>query len=125
MSVVINKLLPARRDLVDVFYHYARQGAVRTARRFLIQAEATMKRLAGMPGIGTRYQPDEPLFGELRYLPVSRFPAYLVFYRAIPGGIEVVRVLHGARDVDGLLADELGIQRNEDGPADGDAEPRG
>jgi hypothetical protein len=41
MSVLINKLPPARRDLVDAFYYYARQGAVTTARRFLIQAEAT------------------------------------------------------------------------------------
>jgi toxin ParE1/3/4 len=75
MSVPIYKRPPARPDLVDVFDYYARQGAVITARRFLIPAEATMKRLAGMLGIGTRYQPNEPLFGELRYLPESRFPA--------------------------------------------------
>jgi toxin ParE1/3/4 len=123
MSVLINKLRPARRDLVDVFYRYTRQGAVPTARRFLVQAEATMQRLARMPGIGTRYDPDEPLYGELPYLPISGFAAYLVFYRPIPGGIEVLRVLHGARDIHSVLTDEFGIGENSDDTAVRDDEP--
>ncbi|MGO9914584.1 MAG: hypothetical protein ACLQIB_07705 [Isosphaeraceae bacterium] len=58
------KLRPARHDLVDVFYHYVRQGTLPTARRFLAQAEATFLRLARMPGMGTRYEPDEPLYAD-------------------------------------------------------------
>jgi plasmid stabilization system protein ParE len=48
-----------------------------------------------------------PLFEGIRVFPVSRFKKYLVFYRPIEGGIEVLRVLHGARDIQGLLADGL------------------
>jgi toxin ParE1/3/4 len=38
----------------------------------------------------------EELASELRSFPVRR---YVVFYRPLVDGIEVVRVLHGARDV--------------------------
>lgn len=114
MSLVIDKHGPARQDLVDIFYHYARNATLRTARRFLAQAEATFQRLARMPGMGTRYEPDEPLYAELRYFPISRFRLYLVFYRSVPGGIEVLRVLHGARDINGILAEDFGLEENTD-----------
>jgi toxin ParE1/3/4 len=63
-----------------------------------------------MPALGTSYDPDHPALTELRFLPIARFKKYLVFYRPIPGGIEVVRVLHGARDIHGILAAEFGIE---------------
>jgi toxin ParE1/3/4 len=62
-----------------------------------------------MPGMGTRYDPDELRYADLRYFPVSRFRMYLVFYRPVDGGIEVLRVLHGARDIHGILAEGFGI----------------
>jgi toxin ParE1/3/4 len=120
MSDAIKKRGPARRDLVDIFYYYARRRAVPTARRFLAQAEATIRRLSQMPGIGTPYEPDEPHYGEVRYFPVSRFPKYLVFYRRVAEGIEILRVLHGARDIHALLAEEFAV----DGK-DGDTESDG
>jgi toxin ParE1/3/4 len=105
----------ANRDLVGIFRHYAREASLRVADRFFAQAEATFTRLASMPGMGTRYEPDEPLYAGLRYLPVSRFRKYLVFYRPVAGGIEVLRVLHGARDIAGILAEELGVDADADG----------
>ena len=87
----------ADRDLVAIFQYYAREAGSKVADRFFAQAEATFNRLAGMPGMGTRYEPEEPLYADLRYFPISRFRMFLVFYRSIPGGIEVLHVLHGAR----------------------------
>jgi toxin ParE1/3/4 len=104
----------ADRDLVESYRYYARKAGLRTADRFFAQVEATFARLAKMPGIGTRYEPDEPLYADLRYFPVSRFRDYLVFYRPLPDGIEVFRVLHGARDIQGILAEEFGIGEGED-----------
>jgi plasmid stabilization system protein ParE len=63
----------AKRDLRDIYRYLARQGGVRVADRFFDQAEATFARLARRPGIGTRYEPDEPHYADLRYFPVSRF----------------------------------------------------
>ena len=116
MSAVIRKLRRARIDRVDIFCHYTRIGTLPSARRFLAEAEATFKRLAVMPGLGTRYEPSEPLYADLRYFPVSRFRNYIVFYREIPGGIEVFRVLHGARDISGILTEEFGIGDSGDAP---------
>lgn len=113
----------ANRDLVTIFRHYARQAGMRVADRFFAEAEATFARLADMPGMGARYQPDEPRYADLRYFPVSRFRMYLVFYRPVPGGIEVLRVLHGARDIRGILAEEFGIEEDAGDEEEGDNEP--
>ena len=65
MSVAILKRQTARQVLVDIFYHYATQGAVPAARRFLARAEATFDRLERLPdGLRTRTadlrRPDRP-----------------------------------------------------------------
>jgi toxin ParE1/3/4 len=33
---------------------------------------------------------------KLRFIPVG---SYLVFYRSLPDGVEIARILHGARDI--------------------------
>jgi toxin ParE1/3/4 len=43
------------------------------------------------------------LMPSLRSFVVDR---YVIFYLPIPKGIEVVRVLHGARDLNALFTDE-------------------
>ncbi len=108
----------ANRDLVAIFRHYAREAGIRVADRFFAEAEATFARRASMPGMGTRYEPEEPLYADLRYFPVSRFRVYLVFYRPIPDGIEVLRILHGARDIAGILADEFGVEDDDNDASD-------
>ena len=49
----IHRRHKARQDLVDIFRYYAREAGLRVAQRFFAQVEATLTRLAGMPGIGT------------------------------------------------------------------------
>src|SRR4051812_19917708 len=109
MKGVIRRRRGAQNDLVEIFRRYVREAGLRTARRFFTEAEATFKRLAGMPGIGTRYEPEHELLADLRVFPVSRFKKYLVFFRPIENGIEIVRVLHGARDLQSILAEELEV----------------
>jgi toxin ParE1/3/4 len=105
----------ARQDLVAIFRLIAREGGLRTARRFLTEAEATFQRLANLPNIGTAFEPGELRFAGLRYASVSsRFKKFLVFYRPLEDGIEVLRVLHGSRDLGSILAGdaEEGIDEN-------------
>ena len=115
MSKAIHRRHEARQDLVDIFRYHARAAGLRVAQRFFTQAEATFTRLAGMPGMGACYEHEHPALAGLRVVPVSRFKKYLVFYRPIADGIEIVRVLHGARDISSLLAEGLE-------PAGGDAD---
>lgn len=97
----------SRQDLVDAYRYYAREAGLVVADRFLAQAEASFTRLAGMPGIGAPFEHEHPALADVRYFPLSRFKKYLVFYRPIAGGIEVLRVLHGARDIHSILAEDF------------------
>ncbi len=106
----IHRRAKARQDLVEIFRYYSREAGLRIAHRFFAQAEATFSRLAGMPGLGTRYDHRHPALAEVRFFPVSRFRKYIVFYRQVADGIEIVRVLHGARDIAGILSEEFGVQ---------------
>jgi toxin ParE1/3/4 len=103
----IHRRHKARQDLVEIFRFYAREAGFRVAQRFFAQAEATFARLASIPSMGTVYDHENPAVAELRYFPISRFRNYIVFYRSIADGIEIVRVLHGARDIASILADEF------------------
>ena len=60
-------------------------------------------RLSGMPGIGSPYETANPRLAGLRCVRISGFPRYLVFYRSLEENIEVVRVLHGSRDIKTIL----------------------
>jgi toxin ParE1/3/4 len=73
------------------------------ALRFLEQAEATFESLSEMPGIGSPYQVRNTRLQGLRCFAVRGFPNHLVFYLPVAGGIDVIRVLHGARDIPPLL----------------------
>jgi len=112
MSSTVHRRRSARQDVVDTFRYDARGAGFRVARRFLSQAEATFIRLAGMPRMGTQYEHDHPALTGMRYFPVSRFRKYLVFYRPVADGIEIIRILHGARDMDRFLAEDLGIEED-------------
>src|SRR5436190_1244724 len=114
MKGVVHRRQRARQDLIDIFRYYAREAGLKTARRFLAQAEATFGRLAGQPGMGTRYQPENAAFKEIRFFPISRFKKYLVFYRPSADGIEIARVLHGARDIPRILAEPFGIEDSDE-----------
>lgn len=56
--------------------------------------------LAESPGIG---RAREELAPGLRSFPVS---SYVVFYRSIDDGIDVIRVLHAARDIPAVLGSD-------------------
>ena len=56
--------------------------------------------------MGERHESPHPRFAGLRVWRIQGFPNHLIFYRPIDGGIEVVRVLHAARDIDRALESE-------------------
>jgi toxin ParE1/3/4 len=102
-------------DLDQAADDLQRQSSPERAIRFLRGADATFARLAGMPSLGTRYEPDDPISADLRFFPITRSRNSLVDYRPIAGGIEVVRLLHGARDIPGILEEEFGVGEETDG----------
>lgn len=83
----------AARDLDEVWFYIARNDPAE-ADRFLDRLLETSRVLADMPGMGRR-RPD--LAVRMRCFPVGTF---LIFYQILDDGIEVVRVLHGARNIE-------------------------
>lgn len=83
----------ARIDIGEI-WDYIAEDSETQANTFVDRMSAKFKLLAQQPELG-RMRDD--LMTALRSFPFER---YVIFYRAIPGGVEVVRVLHGARDVE-------------------------
>jgi toxin ParE1/3/4 len=75
----------------------------RSARRFFFAAEKLMKRVLDFPELGGLYESNEEDFEGLRVLSIKGFKTYLLFYRVHDDSVEVVRVLHGARDIPAIL----------------------
>ncbi len=98
------RVLPAAdRDLDDQAAYLAAQASLETALRFYDSASSSFARLAGMPGIGERWDSANPRLAGLRVGRIEGFEKHLIFYRPDIDGIEIVRVIHAARDIDRVL----------------------
>lgn len=96
----------AKADLVDQFAYIAEDN-LDAGHRFLVAAEETIQLLCEMPGIGQlRYDISNPRLVGLRSRRIPGFENYLIFYRSIEGSIEIIRVMHGARDLPNVLEEE-------------------
>jgi len=93
---VVHRTSLAHGDLVEIAMTIAEDNPP-AADRWLDAVDSRCKLLAQMPGLG-RLRPD--LAPELRSFVVGN---HVIFYRETHDGIEVIRVLHGARDLPSLF----------------------
>jgi toxin ParE1/3/4 len=97
-------VLPAAdRDLDDQAAYLAQEASLDVALRFYDAASRTFEAIARMPGIGELRGSHLPRLADVRVWRIEGFEKHLIFYRAAPDGIRIVRVLHGARNIDRLL----------------------
>jgi plasmid stabilization system protein ParE len=80
------------------------EGGSNVARRFLDDVAHTFTRLHRFPNLGRPWPTRNPAIAGLRRLPLQHFPLS-VFYRPTRTAIEIIRVLHHARDLPPLLDD--------------------
>jgi toxin ParE1/3/4 len=97
----------AQADIRALSFHIAEDNPD-AARRFLTAVERSLALLADMPRLGAPRRTGNPALAGLRMHPVRGFENHLIFYRPLRGGIELVRVLHGARDIGAILRAEPG-----------------
>jgi toxin ParE1/3/4 len=102
VAVKVLRRIKAARD-AEAIADFIGEQSLDAAVRFLLQTEATLEYLAEFPGMGGRFVSDIPELAELRVWRVKGFPNHLIFYREHPGAIEVVRILHGAMDLEAEL----------------------
>ncbi len=92
---VVTKRPRAFSDLIEIWEAIADDSPA-NATRFLERVEDTLGGLARQPSMGrARYE----LADQLRSFPVGRYVAY---YVPLADGIDLVRMLHGSRDVSDL-----------------------
>jgi toxin ParE1/3/4 len=87
----------AKTDLYDI-YDYIRQRSPTAAKRVRGELRAAMKKLAEFPGMGHRR--DDVGDESLRFWSVY---SYLIVYRPDTKPLQIVRIIHGARDVPRVL----------------------
>ncbi len=78
---------------VLLVWNYIARDSIQNADAFLDTMNERCQLLADTPQMG-RARPD--LGDEVRSWPLGN---YLIFYRIVETGVEVLRVLHGARDI--------------------------
>ncbi len=92
----------ARSDVVRLAVYIGRDSE-RAANRFLEATDKTFTMLARQPLLGAEYVTKNPRLNGIRVFRVKKFPNHLAFYFPREDGIEIVRVLHGARDLEAAL----------------------
>ena len=93
---IAQRTAQADEDLIDLWAYIA-QDNLDAADHLLDEFEKKFALLAGQPRLGAARSDIAP---GLRHFPVGR---YLILYREIDDGIEVVRVMHGARRLSDLF----------------------
>ncbi len=96
MSVEIDD--SAREDIAQILRYLAARN-ITAARKFAVQVYAEFQLLEAHPGFGAIVEGLPKRLAGIRRWRIRRFRVYLVFYRPTQAGIEVMRVLHGARNV--------------------------
>jgi toxin ParE1/3/4 len=91
-----------RHDLLAIADHIA-QDSLNAALRFLDAAEESFKFLSRNPEIGHLCQFENPETVGMRIWRVQGFENYLVFYRPINNGVDIVRVIYGGRDLEAIF----------------------
>jgi toxin ParE1/3/4 len=88
---------------LDELATYIQRDSPQAALRFLQSAQETFELLARMPELGGVFQVTNPRLSGIRVWQVKGFENILVFYRPQGRVVEIVRVLHGARDLTALI----------------------
>lgn len=105
MSRQVYKTSAAMQDIVDCAAYLGEQR-VGLEIEFLDSIEKTLDYLASGSGSGGLYESQNPLLEGIRVWKVHDFENHLIFYRPTSDGIDLIRVLHGARDIAAIFEHE-------------------
>ena len=97
----------AQTDLIRQFrYYLVTLELPRVALRFKQAVKRTVKELSRQPNIAAPCHLRNPALQSLRSWPVDGFEAIRLYFLADDEAMRVIRILHGKRDVRGILERE-------------------
>lgn len=96
----------AVRQLFEQAEYYKSRASSEVAERWIGQVRATFRFLARNPAIGAAWPVPHRRhrLAGVRTWPVDGFEKFIVFYRPVEAGIEVLHVLRGSRDLGAILS---------------------
>ena len=99
MAVRILRRIKAAQDAEEIAEFIAKHS-LPSALRFVERLEETLLELPRLPEMGGFFPSTDSRLVGIRIRRIAGFSKYLIFYRTHPGAIEVIRILHGARNLD-------------------------
>jgi toxin ParE1/3/4 len=96
----------ADQDLDDQAYYLSTEASPEVGHCFIVAAHETFSLLATQPELGWQRRLQHPGVVSFRVFRVSGFERMLVLYRPHPDGVEILRVVHGSRNLQALLRHE-------------------
>ena len=93
----------AEEDLIESALYIADDN-LEAVERFTFALEATIEELCRMPEIGSPQVFANPELTGLRVWPISGFEKFLLYYIPHEDWIDIVRILHSARDRERLFS---------------------
>ena len=101
------RILPAADTDIDEAALYIAQDSLENALRLYDAIDTTYRLIRAHPKRWPLYKIDHPRLQGIRRRAVSGFRHYLVFCRVNDQVVEVIRVLHWARDIPAILYNEF------------------
>jgi toxin ParE1/3/4 len=100
MSKICKFTVPASRDIEGIIDYIADVQGLNAADRLLEIINKKCQNLAVFPSLGRSW---EELAPNLRSFPVEE---YLIFYRLVEDGVEILRVISGYRNLEAFFSKE-------------------
>jgi len=106
---LIVTVVAAANAIIEQARYYTNQEGQTLADRWEAAVYSALQRLPRTFARGPRCGFRNPELGNLRRIAVPGFPQHLIFYQDEheQGFVRVVHILHGARDIEGLLTRQL------------------
>jgi toxin ParE1/3/4 len=97
----------ADRDIDDIADELSERASLEVGLHFLANTYKTLTLLVSHPEMGWPCRSQNRQLPNVRVFQVGKpFEKYLIFYQALGERLEVLRVLHGAQDLEQILSTE-------------------
>ena len=93
-------------DILEQSDWYQEQSGDKLAKRWESAVTSAVLRVVKMPGAGALCKFKSTELHDVRRILLDGFPTHLLFYEFKEKEILVLRVLHGARDLESLLSEK-------------------
>jgi toxin ParE1/3/4 len=93
----------ANRDLAEIIHYLEVHARPAGAEQFVNEVDRAVAFLCEMPGAGGRCDFLNKQWPNLRHCVLKKFRSYVIYYQVEGGVLQIVRIIHAARDRDAIF----------------------